>query len=475
MSSRILRSIGAALLGAIALAQPPAGTKTLKVVEPLRIEDCSPVTPTPCFFTTVAPVDANGLPTAVALPPKDSLLEAVKLEVNGIETSPFYVTTGSGPAGSLRRSIVLIEIDISGSMNERSAGSVSRFAAAKSAITNYLQSSQEGINRVAIVPFESHQVVSTIQSAVFSTRRSDLIAQVDALPSPSAKNNTALYQAVFTGIETLEREVARSGRPGDVDARLIVMTDGKNEVLRGDDPNLLTGPLGLEQASAKVRASGLDIVGIGFGEPSAIDQPALARLSKRYFLTQDAAGLSRILRSTETLSPAQLTIGFLSPWPDRQSLAARDVATAALLTLPDGNVLRSGPAEWHAPAVGMPLFRAHAGNEEMQALIRRAPPASTGWSTLLRGILVLFGSSALLLLLWFWVPRLIWRDGVLPPAQRWSKSAPVQASGAQVRPSKAPAGFSAAGEKVVSPRSPGQVTQVQPRGEFSHTRRISDA
>ena len=477
---RLWRWIGvASLAAASALGQtlePAAGgAKALKFVEPLRIEDCSPVTPTPCFFTTFAPVDAAGQPAAVALPPKDSLLDAVTLQVNGIGTAPFYVTTGAGPANSLKRSVVLIEIDISGSMNDRAAGATSRFEAARAAITDYLQSTQEGIDRVAIVPFESHQVVPTIQSAVFSSRRSDLVAQVAALPSPSPKNNTALYQAVFTGVETLEREVARTGKAGDVDARLIVMTDGKNEVLKSDDANLLNGPLGLEQASAKVRASALDIVGIGFGEPSKIDQPALAQLSKRHFLAQNSSELQQIFRATQTLHPAQITVGFLSPWPDRQSLTARDVAVGAVLTLPGGEALPSGAEQWHAPAVGVPLFRSHAGSEEMQALIRRTPPPLTAWNTLVRGILVLFGFSALLLLLWFWVPRLIWSGGVMPPVQRWSKSASVQASGAQVRPTKAPAGFSSAGEKVISQRSPGQVTQVQPRGDFSKTRRISDA
>ncbi len=473
------RWIAAAGLAAGTLTQAQestaVGAKALKFVAPLRIEDCSPVTPTPCFFTTFAPVDVSSQPAAVALPPKDSLLDAVKLQVNGIETAPFYVSTGAGPASSLRRSVVLIEIDISGSMNDKAAGAASRFEAARSAITEYIRSTQEGIDRVAIVPFESHQVVPTIQAAVFSSRRSDLVAQVAALPSPSPKNNTALYQAVFTGVETLEREVARDGSSADVDAKLIVMTDGKNEVLKGDDGNLLTGPLGLEQASAKVRASGLDIVGIGFGEPSTIDQPALAQLSKRHFLAQSLSELRQIFRATETLHPSQISVGFLSPWTDRQSLAARDVAVGAVLTLPGGAALSSDAEQWHAPAMGSPLFRKHAGSEEMQALIRRTPPPLTAWNTLVRGILVLFGISALLLLLWFWVPRLIWPDGTMPPAQRWGKSVCVQASGAQVRSTKAPAGFAAAGEKLVSQRSPGQVTQVQPRGDFAKTRRISDA
>jgi hypothetical protein len=57
----------------------------------------------------------------------------------------------------------------------------------------------------------------------------------------------------------MQSEMAALVRPGsaaaDFQPRVIVMTDGKNEVMRGDDSDLLDGPLGMQQAVAN--ASGL--------------------------------------------------------------------------------------------------------------------------------------------------------------------------------------------------------------------------
>lgn len=453
----------------------------LHIVEPPRMLNCSPVTPSPCFFLTFSPVDANGSPSPVALPPHDVLLRDISLDVNGGPIEPFFVSTGT--AGTQKHGIVLIVLDISGSMKEPSAGAASRFDAAREAIDGYLASMQEGLDEVAIVPFNSQGVVPTIQSAVFSSRKSDLQAQLAALPRPAG--NTALFQAVFTGVETLEREVkARQKDQKDLDAeldpKLIVMTDGRNEVLRGDDAGLLNGPLGLQQAAAKVQASRLPVIGIGFGKPEAIDAAALTRLSTRHFLAENKTELAQVFRATETRRPAQVTVGFLSPSGDRASLAASDLHVVTRLTLPGSTLLESEEAGWHAPAMGTPLFHGHASKGAMEALIRRGPSPLGAWNTLVRGLLVFLGCSAFLLLLRFALPRLIWHEGAdeTMPADRWGQgslpSASGSVSGSGSSFTKPPAGFVTTGAATVQVRSAAQVTQVRPRSEFSHTRRIVD-
>ena len=122
-------------------------------------------------------------------------------------------------------------------------GATSRYAAIKDAVGRYVNAMQEGSDEIAIVPFESHNVVSTIHAAVFSSHKADVLAQLNALPQPGPKNNTALYQAVFTGVETMKNELTALERDGHTVAELqphvLVMTDGKNEVFAGDDPNLM--------------------------------------------------------------------------------------------------------------------------------------------------------------------------------------------------------------------------------------------
>ena len=110
------------------------------------------------------------------------------------------------------------------------------------------------------------------------------MAQLKALPAPGKKNNTGLYQAVFSGEEALGNEVSALQRSGatDLQPHMVVMTDGKNEVMSGDDSQLLNGDLGLQQAAAQMQVSHIDTIGIGFGDPAAIDAAAMKRLSTRF-------------------------------------------------------------------------------------------------------------------------------------------------------------------------------------------------
>lgn len=449
------------------------GPVSLKISGPLTLHDCSPVTLIPCFTMGVVPVGADGNPAGVLLPPEDHLPESVSLISSSGTITPFYVKAAEGRNASARPHIVLVEVDISGSMNEQTAQGVSRFIAARQVIANYLSMMQEGIDEVAIVPFESHHVVPTIQSAVFTASRDQAIAQLNGLAEPSAKNNTALYQAVFSGVTALESEVDRLEKKGisraNLIPQLIVMTDGKNEVLRGDDEGLLDGPLGLQQASEKAHASGVDVIGIGFGDPAEIDADALKRLSTHFFLATDPVQLLQAFRSSTKPPASSLAIGFLAPGNDRASLAAGNFTVRVALKLPDGRILQSPPTQYIAPAIGMPLYQGKVSYDELAALSSVQPPAISGWSSVLRSILVIVGLGLLLLLLWFWVPRLVWRgeydlsrvaDG---RQRRWGKG--VQASGVQVRDN--PNGFESVESVATRERTASQITQVRLREQES--------
>ena len=246
------------------------------------------------------------------------------------------------------------------------------------------------------------------------------------------------------------------------------MTDGTNEVLKGDDPGLLAGPAGLEQVSLKVQQSGTQVIGIGFGNPTEIDEPALRALSTKYFMAEDYEGLRRIFALAHTLLTDRLTATVSSPWPDRASLAGRTLHVTAELTLPSGQTLNSDPKPWSAPAIGLPLYEGRCSADEMKALLQKPPTGTNGWMSILRPILIFSGGCALLLAMWFWVPRLVWPEqyiGELPPAGRWMGPR----GGRQTKGGPAPTGFGPAAKTAEGfNRAPSEATIVQP--DFTRTR-----
>src|SRR5215471_7279237 len=87
---------------------------------------------------------------------------------------PFYVQLGqeardvAGPVSTSRR-FALIVMDVSGSMLDRLASGQTKFEAATAAARQFLTGFQAGIDNVAVVPFESRQVVAKIRRAVFAS------------------------------------------------------------------------------------------------------------------------------------------------------------------------------------------------------------------------------------------------------------------------------------------------------------------
>jgi hypothetical protein len=462
--------------------KPDAAKPTMVRLTDLPVlVDCAPVTQSPCMAASVTPVDAAGSPAPATLPSPAELAGAITLKSEGSAIHPFFATAGVGPDASQHSNVMLLVLDISGSMNQPSPGSTSRFAALKDAVGKFLDGMDEGTDRIAIVPFESHDVVSTIRSAVYATTKADARAQLNALPEPSGKNNTALYQAIFSGVDSLKSEItslqASGNAASELRPHLIVMTDGKNEVMAGDDAQLLNGDLGLQQASAQVQASKLDVIGIGFGDRASIDVSAMQKLSKRFFYASDAAELLAALHSSRAAVSHQVQMLWLLPQSNRLALMGQDYKWTAELHMPDGRTLSSNPVQWISPATNAPTYERKALAPELQALIQVHPSADSGWTSVVIYSLLFVAASVVVLVLWFWVPRLIWGNryaNTLPQrSKRWSseRSGMTSAAGVQVRSSSLPAGFDTTIDSGAPiQRSASQTTQIQPRGEFSRTR-----
>jgi len=465
---QIVYCFTAVFLAAVAVrAQNVSGR--LDFSDSIRMVDCDPASTVPCFRLKFNIVDAQGAPLPAQLPAPEKLAENISVQVGEQAVTPFYAVASAGDKQAVRGRVALVLIDISGSMNSRIASGQTRFEAAKAALSSFLDGFQDGIDRFAVVPFESHQVESTIRAARFASTKQEALQQIQALPQPESRNNTGLYSAVATGLDVFAQELAKKGKDtASPEALMVLMTDGKNEVFKGDDAGLLDGPAGLQTAAAKVLSSGVQVIGVGFGDPKDIDEVALRQISSKYYMTADLANLTKVFAVARTLLASRIQATFSSPWPDRASLAGKTLRVSVRLKLAGGQELGSDQKIWATPQMGVPLFEARCDTEEMKALYRRVAPTESGWLSVLRPVLVFVGLGLLLLILWFWIPRLVWADqyiGVVP-TKRWAGQAARGRSG----PANAPPGFDAAKAGQPPPRAAADQTIVVPRADFTRTR-----
>jgi hypothetical protein len=455
---------GAGVLTLACAAQAPS--LKLQYAESPRLLDCTLAAGSaPSFRIKLNIVDAHGSPAGTQLPPPNRLADAMRVTIDGQPVTPFYASAGGGQL-KVQPRLALILLDISGSMNLRLASGQTRFEAAKASVAQFVADFQDGVDRVAVVPFESHHVEAGIRSAVFANAREQALAQVDAVPLPASRNNTALFSAIQIGVDVLSREAGKRPEGGEApETLLIVMTDGKNEIYRGDDPGLLDGPDGMAQASRAVRSSGIPVFGIGFGDRSGIDERALQALSTKVYMAADADQLKQIFAEARTLLNSRVTATFQSPWTDRASLAGRTLAIRTDIRLPDGTTLASEPVSWSPPQMNQPVYEGQCAEAERAALFDKTTPTGPHWMTILRPILVFLGFGSVLIILWFWVPRLAWPEqyvGILPTGSKWShKSGSRRAL---------PPGFGTQTHAKVPQRAPSDATIVQPNPEFTRTR-----
>lgn len=464
--------------------QPAAPAARLLFADKVRLVNCDPASVAPAFRLKLNMVDANGLPLAAALPEPDKLAQSMSVTLPGHDLTPFYAVAANGTGGQVRRRIALVLIDVSGSMNQTLPSGQSRFSAAVAAAQGFVRAFEEGVDQVAIVPFASRNVVSTINAARFARTGAEVRQQIANLPAPEPRGNTALFSAVDAGLGVLANYSRNT--PGSPEVLLIALTDGKNDVGPNDDFGLLDGLSGQQAVAEKVRSAGIQVVGVGFGNPQAIDAAALKQISTQSYMVQGAAELSQVFAISRTLLNDRLHVTFASPWTDRASLAGQTLPVTVSLKLADGRVLQSNTAAWAAPQIGVPVYDSACDAGEMKAVLRSVElSGADGWMVVLRPALVFLGLGTLLLVAWFWLPRLIWPDqyvgslAVLRERRRWATERPTRPAddrdqrGDAGPRQPAPPGFGQArGGSPVRERTPGDATVVQPRADLGTRTRL---
>jgi Mg-chelatase subunit ChlD len=388
-----------------------AQTAKLEFTEKPVMVSCE-LTNAPCFRLKFNIVDDKGEPAPRELPASEQLARSLNIHMGERTILPFFVSIdGEGQQRTVRPRVAMILIDVSGSMNTRLKTGQTRFEAATAAASIFLNGFQEGADRLAVAPFGSKQVIETIRSARFADSKQAVMDELAAIPRPDPKANTGLYSAVVAALDALS--AAARQVPGAPETMLIVMTDGENDVEKGDDPGLLTGSQGLEAVAHHVEESGIPVQAIGFGSRDEIDETALRRIGTKYNMTEDPEDLKRLFTVARALLNSRIRVTFESPWMDRASLAGRSFPFTAELRLPSGETLRSNEVTWSTPQMGIPAYQGKCEEAEARALlVRNRLQQSTGWLgiAILRPLVVFAGLGVLLLILWFGVPRLIWPE-----------------------------------------------------------------
>jgi Ca-activated chloride channel family protein len=426
-------------------------------------------------------VDEKGNPLSPSLPAATQLAKNLTVQVDNLEVTPFYATAGAGPGSGVRSRLALVVIDVSGSMNQLMSDGQSRYAAAKTAALQFLEGFENGADQVAVVPFESHNVLSQIRAAKFASTAEEARRQVLALPVPHPKGNTALYSAVDAGLEVIAEQLARA--QGSPEVMMVVLTDGKNDVHPGDDLGLMAGPESLAAVANKVRASGIQVITVGLGDSGSIDELAMRQLGTQFHLVSDPESLKRAFSLARKLLVNRIQATFKSPWKDRSSLAAKTLRVTMTLKLPSGQEIASNETIWSAPQMGLPLPEGKCDPRELRAAV---DTGESDWWTVVRPILVFLSVGATILILWFWIPRLVWPDqyiGDVPvraSARKWSTGQTMvsRRSGAAGTPGSvrtAPPGFShPAGKRSLPERGATDATIVRPRPDHGSRTRLGD-
>lgn len=441
--------------------------------KPAMIE-CESESGEPCFRLQFGFIDAAGKPASVQLPPPSQLASQIEVQIDGQDIKPFYAAEASSPGETRRPELTILLFDISGSMLATDLGGHSRFDAARDAAAEYVKNITDGEDSIAVVPFASRHVESTIEAAHFVSTKAEVQQELNDLPRPQVRNNTALYSAVRAAVELL-----RKRRQGDQRARLILLTDGTNDVhpQAGDDSNLLNGADGLAAAASAVQRSGVDILPIGLGNRQSIDEAAMARLGTRPpLITFDLDGLRKAFQLGDAPQNGRVTATVQAPQSlaSRTLLAGQVVRLRAKMTLPDGAVLvEDRPALWVAPPVATPAFEGEGTDAEQRAYLMGARIEHASALVFWRPFLVFASLAAILALLWFGLPRLLWPErydrGMAKPLRAEYWPAREQSTRSDHGPSfrQAPPGFEVMnrGARAAS-RSAGEHTIVRPITSF---------
>ncbi len=335
-------------------------------------------------------------------------------------------------ANAARPLVLLVLFDVSGSM----AGE--GMQQTRSALRAFLRGL--GASEVAVAPFGSRDVTAGIRGARFGTPAQAEVG-MDGLPAPAG--NTGLYSAVATGAEVLAARLGAA--PNRARGVLLVLTDGRNDVGHpGDDPGLLAGPQGRERAVDAVRRGGVPVWMVGIG--NGVDAGELAALAgpmgTPYTVAFDPVRLGRTLGELRgSLASTQQVTAVLPA--DARARLARGEAAIRVEHAVGGTAGPPHTARWRPPLMALPAFAGVASPSRPLAALaamRDEPPA--GGTLPVYAIL-----AALLAVLWWIVPPLIWpvrRAPVATPLPRRASEGSGIRAGVREAPPRRPSDVTAA-------------------------------
>ncbi|MEQ1907750.1 MAG: vWA domain-containing protein [Vicinamibacterales bacterium] len=398
----------------LALAVPMTGQAQgtvdhLELLQPPQLVDCDT---RPFFRVVLSPVDADRRPVGVSLGSGDP---RPLFQVMDSGRSHRVVYVGGPESAHAAGSYTLILFDTSGSMNARMPGSgESRFTVAKAAFRRSLSTFEDGVDSIAVVPFDSRNVASRIKAASFQNTRKGVEDQLDALPNPLRDNNTALYSAVAAALPIMKAK-ADTGLP----VSLVLFTDGENDVNRpGDDPGLL-GPEGLKLVKDMAAEAKVPITTVGFGVTGiAAAQTSLREMAwptpdNFYDVATSAERLTAIFESTRRKLTDRIVVLFGPVRDAREQLSGQSAQFNVKFRSGDSIVSSRAEPLWKSPGVGVPVAEATCSTAEASAILEgvdgEAPPPRP-W----RRIVILLSFAAGLAALWFGAPRLVWPDSYVP-------------------------------------------------------------
>ncbi len=435
------------LLGIVFVAGIAAGANaqvaSLELVGRPQLVECKGM---PCFRLVLNGLDAEQRPVPLRVTDLATALTEWRV-LEGATPQPLFFV-GSLDAGdkvTLKGRYSMLLLDTSGSMAAALPRSgQTRFTAAKKAMLSWAANFADGVDHVAVVPFESHRVSERVRAADFAATADALRRQINALPTPLPSNNTALYSAIIEALTKL-----KPFRQAGYEVMLVVFTDGANDIRPGDDPGLL-GPEGLDLARRAVTEASVPLFTIGFGAAGQtnFDERALKTLAwpgeSNYRAATTAEALQEVFGTAreKLTNRIRLTVGPVAD--SKGQLAGRTIPFKVIFTRAgQAPVETTKETPWLSMGLGVPAWEGQLDAQEFEAFVStRSGPVTTGLVPF-RRLLVLAMYAALLALLWFGLPRMIWPERYVP--QPVLASAPGRPQGAPqprtmyARPPAAPA------------------------------------
>jgi hypothetical protein len=400
-------AVALCLIATLALPHPAmAQADHLEMLAAPQLLDCDP---RPYFRTMVNVVDAERKPIGIALN-------------TGGSQSPFQVWEGTlqhpvlwvgGTEGeSAQRSYSILLFDTSGSMNARLAGQT-RFTVAKAAVRRSLQGYVDGVDHMAVIPFDSRDVVARIRKADFQSTRVGVEAQLDALPPPT-KGNTAIYSSVAEALPILKAR-ADAGFP----VSLVLFSDGANDVNHpGDDPGLL-GDEGLAIVKALAAKMRVPLTTVGFGvsgnarAEGNLRDLAWPNRDNYYDAATNPERVTQILQIARRKLTDRVQLLFGPVRARRDQLAGQSIQFQVRYRTADGFVTSRLEPLWDAPGVGVPVADTSCATAEARAILASGP-TGTDPSSLWKRVLILCMFGSMIAGLWFGAPRLMWPESYIP-------------------------------------------------------------